>query len=101
MNVRIFKPAKTAMQSGRAKTKRWVLEFEPVEAAKPDALMGWAGSGDTYQQVNLFFDSCADAIQYAKSEGYAYRVIEEKTRKIHPKAYADNFAHNRVIPWTH
>lgn len=101
MNVRIFKPAKTAMQSGRAKTKRWVLEFEPVEAAKPDALMGWAGSGDTYQQVNLFFDSCEDAVQYAQSEGYAYRVIEEKTRKIRPKAYADNFAHNRVMPWTH
>ena len=101
MEVRIFKPAKTAMQSGRAKTNNWVLEFEPQDAARPDPLMGWTGSADTSKQVRLNFESKEEAISYAKKHGYAYTVQEERSRAIKPKAYADNFAYDRIAPWTH
>ena len=101
MEVRIFKPAKTAMQSGRAKTNSWMMEFEPRDAARPDPLMGWSGSADTSKQVRLSFDSKEDAIAYAEKHGHSYTIQEERVRKIKPKAYADNFAFNRVAPWTH
>jgi len=101
MEVRIFKPAKTAMQSGRGNIKSWVMEFEPTDAATPDNLMGWSGSSDTTRQVKISFDSVDDAIAYAQKNGFAYSVQEEKTRRIKPKAYADNFATNRIAPWTH
>lgn len=101
MEVRIFKPAKTAMQSGRAKTKDWVMEFEPADASKPDPLMGWVGSSDTRKQVRLHFHSEEEAIAYAEKEGYAYTVQRPKERRIRPKAYADNFSSRRPVPWTH
>ena len=101
MEVRIFKPAKTAMQSGQGKTRSWVVEFEPTDAARPDDLMGWVGSADTSKQVQLSFDNKEDAIAYAKKKGYAYTVSEPKPRKAKPKAYADNFAFDRIYPWTH
>ncbi|RVU33958.1 hypothetical protein EOI86_22800 [Hwanghaeella grinnelliae] len=101
MEVRIFKPAKTAMQSGRGKIKNWVMEFEQTDRATPDDLIGWVGSSDTRKQVSLRFDSKEEAIEYAKKHGHTYTVQEEKTRKIKPKAYADNFAYSRQEPWTH
>ena len=101
MEVRIFKPAKTAMQSGRGKTKEWVMEFEPTDRSTPDDLIGWVGSRDTRKQVTLHFHSKEEAIAYAKKNGHAYTVQEEKVRKIKPKAYADNFAYTRQEPWTH
>ncbi len=94
--VRIYKPAKTAMQSGLGNTKQWVLEFEPTGRLKVDALMGWSGSDDTRRQVKLFFASKDDAISYAERQGWVPKVTEPKVRRAQPKAYADNFAFNRV-----
>jgi hypothetical protein len=89
--AQIYQPAKTAMQSGRANTKRWVLEFEPEEAKKLDPLMGWFSSGDTRGQVKIRFTTKQEAIAFAEKNGYAYQVREPKLRAIHLKAYADNF----------
>ncbi len=101
MEVRIFKPAKTAMQSGRGKTQGWIMEFEPSDRASPDDLIGWVGSADTRKQVTLTFGSMDEAIAHAKRNGFTYTIQEEKTRRIKPKAYADNFATHRRKPWTH
>lgn len=95
-DVRIFKPAKNAMQSGQANTKRWILQFEPTARRTVDRLMGWTSSSDTLQQVQLGFDNADDAIAYAKRNGLSYRVVAPKQRKLRIKAYADNFRHKRV-----
>jgi hypothetical protein len=99
--VRIFRPAKTAMQSGRAKTQDWVMEFEPREGARPDPLIGWNGSADTRRQVRLTFDTLEEAVAHAKRNGFVYTLQAPKERQPKPKAYADNFASGRPIPWTH
>ncbi len=96
MKVRIYQPAKTAMQSGRAKTKAWKLEYEPSASQYVEPLMGWVGQRDTQQQLNLTFDTKEAAILYAEDNGLDYRVIEPKTRKIRPKSYASNFTFHRV-----
>jgi len=94
--VRIYRPAKTAMQSGRL-ARKWVVEYEPSDRKSPDALMGWNGSRDTLSQLKLKFDSQEDAIAYAKREGLEYVVVPEATCKpSKPKNYADNFAFNRI-----
>ena len=91
MPARIYQPPKNAMQSGRARTDGWVLEFVPAEAKKPDPLMGWAGSGDMNQQVILSFVSAAEAQAYAAKHGIEARVIPTPPRKLKIQAYADNF----------
>ncbi len=91
MEVRIYRPAKTATQSGRAKTGRWVLEPSPRGQRAVDSLMGWTGSDDTTQQVRLSFESREQAVAYARRKGYAYVVDEPQTRTVRPKSYADNF----------
>ena len=101
MTVRIFKPAKTAMQSGEARTKVWILEFEPAAPRSVDPLMGWTSSSDTRAQVRLEFDTKEEAIAYATREGLAYTLIEPKPRKPIRKSYADNFRFGRSEPWTH
>lgn len=101
MRVRIYKPARTAMQSGTAQTRAWVLEFEPLAARNPEPLMGWTGSSDTRRQVRLEFARKADAIAYAVKEGYAYSVHEPKVRSPIAKSYADNFRFGRRGAWTH
>lgn len=101
MPVRIYKPAKTAMQSGEARTKEWVLEFEPEAKSAPDPLMGWISSSDTKAQVRLEFDSKDEAVAFAVREGYAYTVVEPKPRKPIRKTYADNFRFGRIGNWTH
>ena len=101
MNVRIFSPAKTTMQSGRGKDGQWVLEFEPQAPRSVEPLMGWTSSSDTLSQTRLFFESKEDAVAYAQSKGYLYTVEEAKQRKIKGKAYASNFDHDRVLRWTH
>jgi len=101
MFARIYRPTKTAMQSGRAKAARWVLEFEPEMARKLDPLMGWSGSSDMNQQVHLKFDTREEAIAYAKARNIPHQVIEPKERRRNVKAYADNFAFDRKEPWTH
>jgi len=101
MHVRIFRPAKNAMQSGRGNSKRWILEFEPTSGPKPDPLMGWASSPDTRRQVRLSFDHEVEAVDYAKENGYTFTVIKRNERKTQPKSYTDNFAFSRIEPWTH
>jgi len=91
MDVRIFRPTKTAMQSGRAKTHEWVLEFETGKAKEIDPLMGWTGSRDTRNQVQLRFESKEEAIAYARRHGYGYSVDEPQERVFRPKSYAENF----------
>ena len=101
MSVRIFKPAKTAMQSGEARTKDWVLQFDPASPATRDPLMGWTSSADTLAQVHLEFDSKDEAIAYATRNGLAYTVVEPKPRRVIRKSYADNFKFGRLGSWTH
>ena len=91
MQARIYKRPKNAMQSGKARTDEWILEFVPAEAKKPDPLMGWAGSGDTRQQVTLTFTSVEDAKAYAEKYGIGARVHPVPPRKLKLQAYADNF----------
>ncbi|WP_438726218.1 ETC complex I subunit [Parasphingorhabdus sp. DH2-15] len=91
MPARIYQNPKNAMQSGKAKTHIWVLEFEPAEAKKPDPLTGWAGSGDTQQQVRLTFPSQEAASAYAKKYGIAASVKATPEKRLKLQAYADNF----------
>ncbi len=103
MRARIYQPAKTAMSSGSAKTKHWVLEFAPAEARSVDPLMGWTSSSDTQSQVKLKFDSKEAAVEYATDKGLDYIVQEPKKRKanIRSGGYGENFATNRRGAWTH
>jgi ETC complex I subunit conserved region len=89
--ARIFQKPKNAMQSGRAGTDRWVLEFEPAEAKRADPLMGWAGSGDTLAQVTLKFPDLAAAQAYCARHGIAATVVPAPVRSLKLQAYADNF----------
>ena len=100
MQVRIFKPAKTAMQSGQANTHEWVLEAEPSRK-EIDPLMGWTSSRNTMQQVKLFFPTLDEAKAHAEKNGWQYTVEMPHSRPVRPKAYADNFAYTRVGRWTH
>jgi len=100
-HVRILKPAKTAMQSGRGMTHEWLMVFEPRDRPMPDPVIGWVGSADTGQQVRITFETKEEAVAYARKNGYTYTVHEPKARRIQPKAYADNFAYTRREPWTH
>lgn len=100
-DVRVFQPAKTAMQSGRANVKKWVLEFEPGSRKETDTLMGWTGSRDTKGQVRMKFTSKEDAIAFCQKNKLSYTVSEPKKRRIKPKNYSDNFAFGRQTLWTH
>ena len=93
--VRIYEPAKTAMQSGLGNTRAWVLEYEPGSAKETDSLMGWVGSADTRGQVRLRFASKEEAVAFAKKNGMSFRVQEPKSRRIRPKNYSENFAFKR------
>lgn len=95
LNVRIYRPSKTAMQSGRAKTDRWVLEYETETPRTPEPLMGWVASGDTLNQVRLHFPSREDAEAYAREQGWAYSVAPAHERRLRPRNYVDNF---RYLP---
>ena len=91
MQARIFQRPKNAMQSGKARTDEWILEFAPLEAKKPDPLMGWAGSGDTREQVRLTFASAEAAQAYARKYGIDAIVHPTPPKKLKIQAYADNF----------
>jgi hypothetical protein len=103
MLARIYKPARSATQSGQALTREWVLEFAPEEARRLDPLMGWAGSGDMNRQVRLTFETKEAAVDYARRKGIPFQVFEPKTRKqvIRPRGYGENFSHSRRTAWTH
>ena len=91
MQARIYQRPKNAMQSGKALTDQWILEFAPIEAKKPDPLMGWAGSGDTREQVRLTFATSDAAKAYAEKYGIAAAVHATPPKKLKIQAYADNF----------
>lgn len=101
MTARIYCPARTAMQSGTAKTSRWLLEYEPERPREVEPLMGWTSSGDMKSQLKLWFDSAEDAVAYAERNGIAYRLEQPHQPKRRPMAYSDNFKFNRVGQWTH
>ena len=89
--ARIFERPKSSMQSGRANTDTWRLEFEPSEPKRPDPLTGWAGSGDTRDQISLTFPSREAAVAYCEKQGWDHSVIPAPERKLKLQAYADNF----------
>lgn len=91
MPARIYQNPMNAMQSGQAMAKKWVLEFEPSQARKPDPLTGWAGSGDTQRQVKLHFPSADAARAYADKYGIAFSLVETPNKILKIQAYADNF----------
>ena len=102
MLARIFRPSKNAMQSGKGNTREWLLEFEAKDARRSDPLMGWTVTSDTESsQLRLEFDTKEDAVRYAEQHGIAFQLIDPKPAKRIIKAYADNFAFGRKVPWTH
>jgi hypothetical protein len=101
MVARIYKPTKTAMQSGTAKTREWVLDYEPEQPREIEPLMGWTSSGDMRQQLQLRFASAQEAIAFAERHGIPYQVFDAKPTTRRVIAYSDNFAFKRRDPWTH
>ena len=89
------------MQSGKARTKEWVLDYEPETPREIEPLMGWTASGDMRQQVRLRFDTAEDAIAYCQRHGIAYQVFNPKPEVRRIISYADNFSFKRPDPWTH
>ena len=88
--AKIYKPSKTAMQSGTKKFDKWIIEFI-TEKPGINPLMGWESSTDTFNSVKLEFKTKELAIAYSKKNKIDYELIEPKTRKINKKSYADNF----------
>ena len=101
MTLKIYKPAKTAMQSGMRKTKKWLAEYISDTDSVKDSLMGWNSSLDTQSQIKVFFETKEQAITWAKKNNYQFYVEEPKIKRIKPKSYASNFDINRKEPWTH
>jgi hypothetical protein len=94
--ARIYRPAKNAMQSGKALTKAWVLEFEPTAPRVPEPLMGWVSGQDTQAHVRLSFATQEEAVAYAQRNGLAATVTEPQTANLKIRAYADNFRPTRI-----
>ena len=101
MTARIYKPARNAMQSGTAKTKLWVLDYEPEAPRTVEPLMGWTSSTDMKSQIRLRFATKEEAIAYCEREGIPFQVIEPKEPTRRSIAYSDNFAFQRRGQWTH
>jgi len=94
--ARIYRPAKTAMQSGKADTRHWRLDFEPADARFIEPLMGWTGSSDTRSQLRLDFETKEQAIAFARRNNLPFEVEAETPHRLRRRAYADNFAFNRL-----
>jgi hypothetical protein len=101
MPARIYKPAKTAMQSGLANTKAWALDFDLAEPRTVEPLMGWTSSGDTRQQLRLRFDTKEEAVAYCERHGIAYQLSEATPAARIGVSYSDNFSFKRRDAWTH
>ncbi len=101
MPARIFKPAKTAMQSGIARTEEWVLQNDRSDSREIDPLMGYTSSRDTSGQQSLSFATREEAVAYAERNGIAYTVAEPQVRKPVRKSYSENFKFGRIGSWTH
>src|SRR5215475_7906064 len=93
--ARIYKPARTAMQSGTANTKEWLLEFEPEQSREVEPLMGWTSSGDMRQQVRLRFDTAEEAVAYCERHGIPYQVFDTMPAARRTISYSDNFSFKR------
>jgi ETC complex I subunit-like protein len=94
--ARIYRPSKTAMQSGRGQTQKWLLEYEPATRRDPDPLMGWASAQDTLNEVRMHFPTLDEALAFAKKHELEYTIIEPHTRTPKVKSYADNFRYDRI-----
>ncbi len=101
MSARIYKPAPSTTQSGKAATRLWVLVYEPEAAMQVEPLMGWTSSGDMKRQITLRFTSKEEAVAYAERNGIAYRVEEPKPVVQKVFSYSDNFKSSRLGQWTH
>jgi len=101
MLARIYKPARNAMQSGKARTRHWVLEYEAQSPRGIEPLMGWTSSSDMRQQISLEFETRDEAVAYAQTNGIEYQVFEPHAPKQKSKSYSDNFRFDRRLPWTH
>jgi len=101
MGAQIYRPAKTAMQSGTSKTHDWVLAFEPASARKVEPLMGYTSSDDMNSQIVLRFESKDLAIAYAERNGIEYHLREPQEARRRNISYSENFSHTRKISWTH
>ncbi len=103
MTARIFRPTKSAMSSGQAKTREWVLEYVNDTAREVDPLMGWTSSSDTQAQIRMKFATKEAALEYAEDNGIEAVVVDPKPRKpnVRPGGYGENFATNRRGSWTH
>ena len=91
--AKIYKPSKTAMQSGYRKSKNWILEFDTLDT-KISPLMGWESSLDTMSEIKLEFSTIEQATNYAKKNNIDYYILEPKKRKLIIKSYSDNFIKN-------
>ena len=94
--VRIYQPSQTAMQSGKGKTKHWLVEYETKDPMISEPLMGWIASIDTREQLRLFFPSLGEAIQFAKLKGLRYTISNPTKVSIVPKSYGTNFTCPRI-----
>lgn len=101
MLARIYKPARTAMQSGQAAAERWVLEYEPETRPAADPLMGYTSTADMRQQIRLEFDSSDEAVRYAERNGIPFTLAVAKEPAVKKLSYSDNFRFGRPEPWTH
>ncbi|MDQ0345846.1 MULTISPECIES: ETC complex I subunit [Ancylobacter] len=101
MVARIYKPTRTAMQSGNARTKLWVLDYEPEQPRLVEPLMGYTSSGDMKSQLRLRFDTKEEAVAYAERHGIAYQLQEPQEAARRRMAYSDNFSFRRIGQWTH
>lgn len=101
MLAKIYRPAKNAMQSGKAGLKRWRLEFVLASAPRPDALMGWISGADTNGQVRMEFDTKEEAVAFAQAHAIPHQVVDTPEAKRQIKSYSDNFAFRRREPWSH
>ncbi|WP_182085824.1 ETC complex I subunit [Aureimonas sp. ME7] len=101
MVARIYRPARTAMQSGKGKTREWLFLYEPEQAKTVEPLMGYTSTGDMRSQIRLSFETKELAIEYAERNGIPYTVEEQYIAGRPKVSYSDNFRYDRRQPWTH
>jgi len=101
MIARIYRPAKSATQSGKARAKYWLLVFDQNAPREIDPLMGWTSSGDMKSQVRLLFTTKEEAITYAEKMNINYQIEEPKQNNRTIISYSDNFKSTRLGQWTH
>ena len=101
MAARIYRPARSAMQSGAGNSKLWRLEFDAEKPREIEPVMGWTSSRDMKSQIHLQFDSAEEAVAYAQKHGIAYRLEQPKPATRQVQVYSDNFKFARTGQWTH